>query len=67
MVLENMISVKDNLPEIGKVVYAACEGSKTIYEIKRIAMSELHKKWQWSGCDIKTYFTLNVTHWMYKN
>lgn len=65
--ISNMISVDVQLPKLEMPVWALCEkkeGTQCIEKIRRVSTSELFSKWQWSGVNIKSYFTLKVTHWV---
>ncbi len=65
--VSSMKSVDVELPKLDVPVWALCEkadGSQCIKKIRRINMPELFSKWQWSGVNIKSYFTLKVTDWI---
>jgi len=62
------VSIYEGLPIIGQHVYAKCKNHKNEikkYIIQRLESKELHSGWQWSGVDIKSYFTLQVVKWKY--
>jgi len=63
-----MISIQKDLPLLNQNVWALCMKNETesIHKIKRVPTKDTEKKWQWSGANIQSYFTLNVLKWKYE-